>query len=118
MSARTDGGADPGGAYREQDGVVVAKRHRGVTDSHAQYQWNSRVPDQQWEGYPVRTAWREAVPRPDHGAGEGAVARHHLPADMVLIAEYGILQTAYRAPESVATEQRQPTAFDSATSDS
>lgn len=86
----------PAGAYREQD-------HQIVRREHAQKRWDKRCPDG-WEGYPVRMAWREADPVWEAGGG---YARRHDPTGLVLIANYGFLETV--APSRADTPGTQDT---------
>lgn len=79
-------------AYRRQDSVVInipewADHWR---HSHVQEQWDKRSPDE-WTGYSVRAAWREAQ---SAWSTQGGYARVHEESGMMLIAEHGVLQTA------------------------
>jgi hypothetical protein len=80
----------PAGAYRQQD-------HQIVRRGHAQDRWDERCPPG-WEGYGVRAAWREAEPVWEAGGG---YARLHQETGLVLIANYGFLETV--APSRAST---------------
>lgn len=79
----------PGGAWKAQDGQCVCKRDGRV--SHVQWQFDTRAPSG-WCGYSVRAAWREGE-RIDW-PGRGSIARLHHPSGMLIISEFGFLQTA------------------------
>lgn len=87
MAARD---SSPAGAFRQQD-------HQILRRSHAQERWDTRCPAG-WEGYSVRAAWREADPVWEAGGG---YARRHDPTGLVLIANYGFLETV--APSKAVT---------------
>lgn len=79
------------GAYRHQDGQILV---RGRERSHAQQRWDRRAPDE-WVGYPVRAAWREAE---DRGwLGFGTYAREHTESGMLIICDWGFVRTSVRA---------------------
>lgn len=91
------------GSWQQQDGVVVARRREDLSEeSHAQWRWNQRCPTG-WEGYPVRAAWREAEIVAT--AGDEAVVREHAPTEMYLVAEFGVLQTAYAGGTEVSDDE-------------
>lgn len=82
----------PRTTWPDQDTACICKRDGRL--SHAQWQFNCRCPPR-WRGYPVRAAWRESD---EHDRpGRGTVRRVHRPSGMLLIAEWGFLQTALPA---------------------
>lgn len=86
--------ANPG-AWRTQDGVVLAKNKAEFDEPHPQWRWRIRAPPE-WKDLSVRVAWREATPvDPDVAkrAADGGVARYHEPSGMVLVARWGVLRT-------------------------
>lgn len=94
MSAQREGSRDPdapfeAGAWRSQDGM----RLRGACNdrAHPQQRWNERCPDG-WYDYPVRVAWREAVPVPEPSDDE-TTARLHRESRLVLISKLGAIAT-------------------------
>lgn len=79
------------GHYRYQDGQVVNR-------DHVQRQWDRRAPPA-WRGVSVRAAWREGYPVDPETAGSsdaGVYKRYHAASGMLLVAQYGFLQTAVR----------------------
>ena len=79
----------PADAWKQQDGQCICKRDGRV--SHIQWQWDHRAPSS-WEGYEVRVAWREADVHSK--PGDSTVRRLHRPSGMLLISQWGFLQTA------------------------
>jgi hypothetical protein len=84
-----------GGEFRQQDGQIVVAPQHGDT-AHVEAQWRQRRPAG-FEAVTAREAWREGVPV-DIRTGEGGAARLHPPTQMVLVSQFGFLQTA--APAS------------------
>lgn len=81
-------------AYRYQDGQVVNR-------AHVQRQWDHRAPAA-WDGYSVRAAWREGYPvDPETGGSSdaGVYKRYHAASGMLLVAQFGFLQTAVRVDD-------------------
>lgn len=79
----------PAGAFKQQDGHIV----RGV---HPLSQWQARAPEDWDEETNLRSIWREARPVDFPPAAGHAYARVHGPSGMVLIAEFGFVQTVVR----------------------
>ncbi|MFD1515147.1 hypothetical protein [Halomarina rubra] len=71
--------------FRQQDGHVLS-------DGHAQYRWDCRTRER-WTGYPVRVAWREAIPVVTPKTNGIAYCRLHERSRMVLVARWGFLKT-------------------------
>lgn len=80
-------------AFVRQDGQVLAPA-RPDLQPHAQVQWDARAPDE-WEGYSVRAAWREAEDRGQ--VGRGKYVRFHRESGMLLLAKWGFLTSALPA---------------------
>lgn len=91
------------GTFRRQDGQILTAPgpHR---QPHPQWRWNIRA-DDEWAGYNVRAAWREAVPVSIAVSGD-AYARYHAESRMLLIARYGVIQTVLHIVEDCSGERR------------
>lgn len=73
-------------AHRRADGQVVMS-------DHPQFRWDQRAPDE-WAGYSVRSAWREAEPVETPKTSREDYCRYHDPSGMIIVAHLGCLQTA------------------------
>lgn len=91
-------------AWRHQDGIVLVASQPDEKP-RAQYYWDRRAPAR-WQGYNVRTAWREAEPV-DARVGNEAVARLHEASGMVLVAKLGVLLHASRREYYSEIEHRE-----------
>lgn len=81
-----------GGQFRAQDGHLTWSPGEG-RDSHAQHRWRARAPAE-FEDMDVRVAWREGVPVDfPQMESERSYARYHQESEMVLIAEFGFIET-------------------------
>lgn len=88
-------------AYRESDGQVLDDYGR----THAQNAWDRRT-DDEWEGYSVRAAWREAEPVEYRYIKGRAYARYHSEADVILVACLGFLRTVIPLWQQPEAEQQ------------
>lgn len=93
------------GAWQHQDGQIIA-RMSPTGDSHAQEQWDRRVeeladrPD--LVGLSVRVAWAEAE---KVAAGDAWCRRAH-PSGMVIVSQWGCIQTAFYDPRYAESSNR------------
>ena len=85
----------PAQAWKTQDGMRLRGECNGHERTHPGRQWDRRCPDG-WEGYPLRVAWREAVPVAQP-AGPMKTARVHVATELLLLAKLGAIVTAYPA---------------------
>lgn len=92
----------PGHDYRQQDGQVLWAPGPG-RPPHPEYQWRRRAPEE-WEDLSVRVAWREGDPIDWAG---NTYARIHEPSGMLLIAEYGCIQTVIQTQDLEKESQRE-----------
>jgi hypothetical protein len=76
-------------AWAQQDGVIICEP-QSERRSHIGHRWDERC-QPGWEGYDVRSAWRESEPV-DYGDDEVA-ARLHAEAGVLLVVELGFVQT-------------------------
>ncbi|GAA3882858.1 hypothetical protein [Haloarcula argentinensis] len=76
-----------GGQYQHQDSQIVRK-------SHPREMWDQRC-DPEWEGANLRAMWREAETVVYAGLEE-SYYRYHEASGMMLVARWGMIQTAYR----------------------
>lgn len=84
------------GEYRHQDYQILG-------GPHPQRRWDRRAPED-WRGYSVRSAWREAVDVDVpwlHG-----YCRVHVPSQMALACENGFFKTAIPLSDRDPREQR------------
>lgn len=93
-------------AFVQDDAQVLVCPGKGKRP-HAQYQWDWRA-DDEWQGYSVRAAWREGEPVDFPGSsGTCVYDRYHSESQMVLIASYGLLQTAMHIYRDVSEPSRE-----------
>lgn len=88
MSSRQS--PSPAGAYRRQDGHAVFTPAPGV-EPHPQQRLPQRAPEYSRED--VRVLWGEAEPVDYPDVDNEGYARYHAASDLLLIAEYGFIQT-------------------------
>jgi len=81
----------PAGAYRRQDGHAVFTPAPGV-EPHPQQRLPERAPPE-YSREDVRVLWGEAEPVRYPDVDNEGYARYHAGADLLLIAEYGFIQT-------------------------
>ncbi|WP_049985725.1 hypothetical protein [Halobellus rufus] len=84
-------------AWAHQDGLRVHDEHYPGR-SHVGRQWDRRCRSG-WENYPIRVAWREAVPI-SYSDGDEVAARLHDPAAVVVIARLGVIKTVIPAADA------------------
>ena len=82
-------------AWKTQDGMRLRGECRGHERTHPGRQWDRRCPEG-WEGYPLRVAWREAVPVA-HPSDPETTARVHVATELLLLAKLGAIVTAFPA---------------------
>jgi len=92
-----------GGQYRHQDGQALFTPGPNC-DPHAQWRWESRAPAD-WDDEAVRAVWAAAVEVDVPWTAGEAYERYHPDSGMVLVAEYGFIQTCYQLSDRPADEQ-------------
>lgn len=86
----------PSGVYREVDWQIVKR--------HARERWDHRAPDH-LEGANLRAMWREATPVDFPSRRPSNYTRYHRQSGMVLVANYGFLDTVIPLVDRPQTTQ-------------